>query len=208
MGGLGSGGKNKTHTTVEDFRRLDSIALYNYLDTDEYIQYKDTVSYPSAISPEVVFHVHERTMEIKTGAYYSPLRFSKLPGVNGNGVRVFFECPHCGRRSRYLYKNKGDYMCRKCLGGNYRIQQRRGKRKLLLQMAAIIEKDLGYTHWRAENPGIGIQDLDDIPRPPYMRHERYLELLEEYGRLQDQYAALLLQSAFGQIPIEVIALCN
>lgn len=205
MGGFGSGGRNKTHATVEDYNRIDSFAFYSHLMGDEYIRYKDTVNYPSAISPDIVVHVQERTMEIQTGTHYSPLRLSKVPGINGQGIRVYFECPHCGRRCRYLYKKQGDSMCRKCLGANYQIQQRRGMRKLILQMKKIVETDLDYTHWRMDNPGSGIQDLYRIPKPPYMRYERYAELVTEYRRLQDQHTALTLKACYAYLPPEVAA---
>lgn len=56
-----------------------------------------------------------------------------------------------------------------------------------LKMERIIEKELGYTWWRREYPDTPIQDLWHIPKPPYMRHEKYDRLLQEFRKLQKDY---------------------
>lgn len=208
MGGHGSGGKNKTHSTVEDYPRLDSFALCSSLMGDKYLHCKEEVCYPSSRQPDVVYHVRTREYEILTSAYYSPLHLEKVPGVNGRGARVFFHCPHCGRRCRYLYKNQCNYMCRNCLGANYKIQQRNGRKKMILRMKKIVEDHLDYKHWRMDNPGKSIHELRIIPRPRYMRFERYVELLEEYRQLQDDYEVWILRNCFQYCPPEVAAILS
>ena len=156
----------------------------------------------------MVYHVRSREYEILTGAYYSPLRLEKVPGINGRGARIYFECLHCGRRCRYLYKKQGDYMCRICLGANYKIQQKNGTNKMILRMKKIVEDHLDYKHWRMDNPGKSIHELRIIPRPRYMRYERYVELLEEYRELQDDYTEWMLRSCFHCLPPELAASLN
>lgn len=41
--GYGSGGHNKTHKQLENFRRIDSFAFYDYLMADKYLYCKTTV---------------------------------------------------------------------------------------------------------------------------------------------------------------------
>ena len=45
MGGFGSGGHNKKHEQVEEKTsvRVDSFAVYNFLQYDKYIHYKEKV---------------------------------------------------------------------------------------------------------------------------------------------------------------------
>ena len=179
----GSGGHNRTHGTVEDYQRIDSFAFHAHLRGDKYLHYKDHVYYPNEVTPDIVYHVQERKMEILTGYKYSRLFLSKVPGINGKGVRVFFECPHCWNRVRYLYKNKDNYMCRHCLNANYKSQQMNGMKKLRLQMESILEK-LQYSNWRYLHPDINIEDLLVVPKPRYMRNEEYSDLMTEFRRLQ------------------------
>ena len=46
MGGYGSGGHNKTHRQLENFRRIDSFSFCDYLKGDKYLFCKETVKYP------------------------------------------------------------------------------------------------------------------------------------------------------------------
>ena len=200
MGRYGSGGHNRTHGTIEDYQRLDSFRFYACLMGDKYLWLHDTVEYPSSTKPDIVYHVQDNEMEILTGNTYSPLFLSKVPGINGKGVRVFFECPHCWKRVRYLYKNKDNYMCRNCLNANYKSQQINGRKKLHHQMLDIVEKKLGYTRWRADHPKIRIEDLRVIPKPRYIRDEKYNELIAELRQLQDEYKEKELAGLMRFIP--------
>lgn len=186
MGGYGSGGRNKTHGQLEKFHRIDSFAFYDCLMGDKYLQYKTDVKYPP-VTGDVVYHVGDRTAEIRTGDFYSDLPLSRVRGIDGQSVRMYFHCPHCKRRVRYLYLRKGCYKCRSCAKLNYACQQKNGMDELRLKMENIVENKLQYTHWRRTHPDGCIQDLWHVPKPPYMRWKKYEKLMRELRQLQKEY---------------------
>lgn len=189
MGGYGSGGHNKTHGQLENFYRIDSFAFYDYLMGDKYLCYKTDVKYPA--TGDVVYHVGDRTTEINTGSFYCELPLSRVRGLDGESVRMYFHCPRCGKRVRYLYKRQGCYMCRKCAKLNYACQQKSGMDLMRLKMEDIVEKKLQYTHWRRMHPDMCIQDLWHVPKPPYMRWRKYEKLMRELRQLQRDHERLL-----------------
>lgn len=184
MGGYGSGGHNKTHRKLENFHRIDSFAFYHYLMGDKYLSCKTTVQYHRG---DIIYHVEDKTAEIKTGAFYIDLPLSRIHGIDGKSVRMYFHCPYCGKRVRYLYRRQEDYMCRNCAKLNYASQQKSGMDEMRLKMEHIVEKKLGYTWWRKDYPDTPIQDLWHIPKPPYMRWEKYERIMQEFRHLQKDY---------------------
>lgn len=186
MGGYGSGGHNKTHRRLENFHRIDSFAFYDYLMGDKYLFCKETVKYP-LVRGDIVYYVGEKTAEIREGDSYTDLILSRVPGIDGKSVRMYFHCPYCGRRVRYLYRRQERYMCRNCAKLNYSSQQKSGMDEMRLKMERIVERELGYTWWFRDYPDMPIQDLWHIPKPRYMRHEKYERLLKEFRQLQKDY---------------------
>ena len=140
MGGWGSGGHNKTHRQVEKQRllRVDSFAVYDNLRYDKYICYKDKVDIRGGCTI-IRYYPHSKEAEIlENGAYY-PLGLSRVTNIDGYTQRLYFLCPCCDRRVRYLYRNRnGFYMCRKCAGLNYRSQQVSGMASLGFSRAFLI----------------------------------------------------------------------
>ena len=55
------------------------------------------------------------------------------------------------------------------------------------KMERIAEKELGYTWWLRDYPDMPIQDLWHIPRPRYMRWEKYERIMQEFRQLQKDY---------------------
>ena len=186
MGGYNSGGHNRTHKTVENYRRIDSFAFYHHLMGDKYLSCKNNVKYRGT-SGNIIYHVQDKTAEIETGGLCVPLKLSRVPGIDGWSIRLYFHCPYCGRRVRYLYDFRSHYVCRHCLNANYKIQQTSGMDKLRKQMENVVVKKLKYDWWRYDNPGASIFELYNIPKPQYMRWEKYAEYLHEYQRLQREY---------------------
>lgn len=186
MGGYGSGGHNKTHRRLENFHRIDSFSFYDYLMCDKYLFCKETVKYP-LVRGDIVYYVGEKTAEIREGDSYTDLILSRVPGIDGKSVRMYFHCPYCGRRVRYLYRRQERYMCRNCAKLNYASQQKSGIDEMRLKMERIVERELGYTWWFRDYPDMPIQDLWHIPKPRYMRHEKYERLLKEFRQLQKDY---------------------
>lgn len=58
--------------------------------------------------------------------------------------------------------------------------------KLRKQMENVVVKKLKYYWWR-ERPGLMIFELYWIPKPPYMRWEKYERYMQEYRLLQKEY---------------------
>lgn len=192
MGGYGSGGHNKTHRQIENFHRIDSFAFYDYLMSDKYLYCKKTVQYPIN-KGSIIYHVQSKTTLIKEfstqiGEYrYIDLPLSRVYGMHGKSERMYFHCPYCGRRVRYLYDYFKHYACRECAKLNYASQQKRGMDGMRLKMECIVEKKLGYTWWRKDHPDMCIQDLWHIPKPRYMRWEKYERIMQELRQLQKDY---------------------
>lgn len=117
MGGYNSGGHNKTHRQLENFHRVDSFAFYDYLMGDKYLYCKTTMQYPLNRG-DIIYHVQSRTALIKVLSVqdreyrYVDLPLSRVHGIDGKSVRMYFHCPYCGRRVRYLYDYYKHYACR------------------------------------------------------------------------------------------------
>lgn len=198
MGGYGSGGHNKRRKTVEDYSRIDSFSLYHVIQGDKYLDCKTMVQYH-----DIIYYVRDKTAEIRCyddyaeNHYYLDLPLSFVPGINGKSERMYFHCPYCGKRVRYLYNARKRYMCRHCLGANYRIQQAGGMDKMIEQMRDIVENKLEYTYWKHEYPDLRIFELYRLPKPPYMRSDKYDRYVQEYRRLQGEYMEKIVDVIAG-----------
>lgn len=185
MGGWGSGGRNKTHGTVERYRRIDSFDLLRHINEAE--------------------NVHD----IFDPVFYGNNRFRLhwVEGVDGTNSRLYFGCPQCRRRVRYLYVRGGGYVCRHCLKANYESQQIRPGtiEDVRRQMRKIVEDQLGYTWWKRDYPDHGINELENIPKPRFMRWEKYSALMTEYQELQDEYWRAFIRQYPAAISPEMLA---
>ena len=186
MGGYGSGGHNKTHRRLENFRRIDSFAFRDFVMWDKYLPFKESVKYP-LVGGDIIYYPQSMEAVIKEGDSYTDLILSSVPGIDGKSERLYFHCPYCGKRVRYLYRRQERYMCRNCAKLNYASQQKSGMDEMRLKMERIVEKELGYTWWYRDYPNMCIQDLWHIPKPRYMRSEKYERLLKEFRQLQKDY---------------------
>lgn len=199
MGNYRSGGHNKQHGTIEKYRRLDSFRFYDYLMGDKYLYCKTSVKYPFNTG-DIIYHAQSKTAEIRTEGGYCDLKLSRVFWIDGKSIRMYFYCPYCGKRVRYLYNKKDRYMCRNCAKLNYRIQQVNGLDKMRLQMERLVEKELNYTFWRSENPNAMIETLFYIPKPRYMRQEKYDTLLKKFRQLQEEYNAEFFTQCANLLP--------
>lgn len=186
MGGIGSGGLNKTHKQEEKYRfcKIDSFAFSNYVKGDKYLYYKSEIKYPAA-GEAIIYHVHTKTASIEYDGYRYPLELSRVANIDGRSIRVYFICPSCGKRVRYLYKKDNGIRCRTCSELNYASQQKSGMEEVLHKMQDVVENKLQYSHWKLENP-YSLHELY-IPKPRYMRWRKYNELIREYKQLQEEY---------------------
>lgn len=194
--GIGSGGHNKTHRTIEDYRRVDSFALQRFMD--------QSVGRCWEIFDRGVIYCNLVTgsVEISQGGEYKPLCLDKAGSSAVTPSRLYFRCPLCDRRVRYLYNYHGFHVCRQCLDANYVGQQRnRGLEAIRRKMRQVVEQDLGYTWWRIDNPNRGISELGIIPKPRYMRWAKYSRLIQKYRDLQDDYTRQLLKICGAFLPL-------
>ena len=184
MGGWGSGGRNKTHGTIERYRRIDSFQLLRCIDADD--EPHDLI--------DPVFYGNHR------------FRLHWVDGIDGTPSRLYFGCPRCRRRVRYLYALGDGYVCRKCLNANYGIQQKtKGSVEAVrLQMKKLVEDQLGYTWWKYDNPGRQIEELDLIPKPRYMRWAKYSALMMKYQELQGEWWRAFVRENPWAIPPDMM----
>lgn len=200
MGGLGSGGPNKTHGQVEQRRwcRVDSFRFWSLVRFDKYLDYKEKVDIRTGPA-RIRYYLKTREAEILEDGYYCPVELSWVNNIDGHSQRLYFICPCCGERVRYFYRNysNGFYMCRKCCGLNYKSQQVGVIDELLLKMKRIVEDKLGYYNWYMEYGCIA--DLWTIPKPPYMHCDKYSRLLKEFKRLQSEYEVEMRKALLGSL---------
>jgi hypothetical protein len=86
----------------------------------------------------------------------SPIRLERT-SCHFGGSRIWFTCPHCGRRAANLYLAKNGWFCRKSLRLTYASQSEdvkdrmwRRKRKLESKLLEDMEKPKGM-HWETYN---------------------------------------------------------
>lgn len=196
--GFGSGGHNKKHGTVEDYYfhhgRIDSFGLYNHLMFDKYLFYHESVRYPGSHGP-IIYYPQTKTAAIEIDGWQEELALSRVANIDGITKRMYFHCPECGKRVRYLYKKNGWYFCRKCCGLNYKSQQCSGMERLYIKMKYVVEKKLRYDDWWRINPGYEVYELQYIPKPKGMRWEKYHQYMKEYNQLAEDYAEAFTQGA-------------
>lgn len=185
MGGYGSGGRNKTHGTVENYSRIDSFDLIPHINEAED---------PHDVFDPVLFGNNR-------------FRLHWVEGVDGTYSRVYFGCPQCRRRVRYLYACGAGYACRHCLGANYESQQVTGGtiKDVRRRMRKIVEDQLGYTWWQLDSPNCQINDLENVPKPRYMRWAKYSALMMEFRELQDEYWRAFIRECSWAIPPDMLA---
>lgn len=203
MGGYNSnsGGHNKTHGRVEEYRRIDSFDLLRYADWFELLTSDYEINYP-ILGGSISYNLMENTARISHNGREYPLGLSKVPNVDKISYRLYFICPKCKKRVRHLYKKELLYQCRTCAKLNYGIQQRSGLNLLRRKMYFLVVNKLQYVDWELDYPDIPIQDLWHIPKPRYMRWKKYDKLMEEYRKLQKEYETIYnasLMKAFERV---------
>ncbi len=138
MGGYGSGGTNKTHYQVENRRafRVDSFAFADHIRYDKYAYCKSIIKVPAGRT-HIRYHTAVKCADLYERGGYTPLELSRVSNIDGHSQRVYFLCPGCKRRVRYLYARlDGRFRCRVCAKLNYKSQQVNGMEEMRLKMEA------------------------------------------------------------------------
>ena len=112
------------------------------------------------------------------------IHFSGVPNTFGGDDRIYFICPQCGRRSRYLYLIPPRFKCRICAKLIYITQQSTDNEMLAARkiMRHVREK-------LRDTTVLPLQSLTyHVPsRPKGMHHATYDRLLAELTDLQSEY---------------------
>lgn len=140
MGGYNSGGRNRTHGMYEETPRLDSFELARDIrSSKKYNKRCEFLKewwnmYGKIASASICLMASAEKVDIK----YSLKDQEKKEYVSLNyvpnhygGEKLYFLCPLCGRRIRFLCATERGFVCRKCANLNYEVQQS-GKEGVLL----------------------------------------------------------------------------
>jgi len=173
MARYGKGSHNKTHGRIEKHSRIDSFFFRNLL--------------PMIGSKEFLkcgkINLYREYIENENGT----ILFARVP--HEFGERVYFECPYCYHRFRYLYWHDDWYKCRFCAKLNYRSQQETKSNGdlSLYRIFKILEK------LNAEDTYCWIDSAHYIPeRPRYMHEKTYIRLIRKLHREQEIYSLHLM----------------
>ena len=179
--GTNNGGWNKTHGQIERTPRLDSFELAQ-IDT-----WGDLFFCGTCKSIEVYYVPGDEKCTIAPSGANLDIDISKKHNGYG-GSQIYFLCPQCGCRVRYLYLLTGRRLwCRACSRLNYKSQQRtRDSMDGYDQGLALVETHLEPPPCRID----GFSFCDWVPdRPRYMHQTTYKRYLRRFLRYREQYAA-------------------
>ena len=103
---------------------------------------------------------------------------------NYGGDRVYFVCPYCQKRARFLYLKTKHFGCRDCAGLNYRSQQAtKGHDLAAHKLIKFI-----YTKFKVTDDLTPMIAADYRPeRPKGMHVKTYIKLKAELIELQREY---------------------
>ena len=141
-------------------------------------QYKDRLSQspntPTALTLEYTYRAKQYRYEV---------RLSTTPCHYG-GIRYWWHCPKCSKRVGVLYCT-GAYVCRHCIGANYRIQHLQPIDKHFKRIAELRQR-LGWQGGLAHGKG---------DRPRYMHKQTYDRLMTDY----DKASAIICNASMAMI---------
>lgn len=185
-----NGGWNKRCGTVEKVPRIDSFdpaisedggtlfvcadGINRLIDFDRYMDCGPT--------PEA----DREIVELWGKDWSQTLELSRKANGFG-GSQVFFLCPACGERRRFLYLTRAGFLCRKCSRLNYRSQQETRSDSMYYYHKGLdlVEKHL-YT-WPRVRPD-GFSFCRWVPeRPRHMHQTTYGRYLRRFAKYQDQH---------------------
>ena len=182
-----AGGWNKTHEQIEQTPRIDSFQLplgepWSVI----YCGCEALGDIPLEVDAEA------NTAFVYPLGHGKGFRLKLSHKRNGyGGQQVFFLCPECGTRVRFLYLQGSRFLCRKCAGLNYHTQQQTEDSMTdFYRGMEYAEKFLTLPPW----PVDGFSFVDFIPdRPRYMRRTTYHKHLKKFLQYRERYTKRLLE---------------
>jgi len=140
---------------------------------------------PLACSSSILNEREFAELSYRNSGWKTVLELTHIPSGFG-GSRVFWLCPHCGWRARFLYFKDRGFLCRECARLNYRSQQRtRDSINYARDGLKLAREKLGW-----EPPGwISPMDFPSLtpPCPRYMHRATYERHLARFRQYQAAY---------------------
>ena len=202
MGGYGSGGHNVRKSSTGYCPRIDSYWFKNAVPMmcKKNIEEKQTtidwdngarvnlLIYQDRSELDYRFNLdgYDEWTKVREAFYFS--RSSN----NYGGDRLYFVCPSCRSRFRFLYIRSGYFRCRYCNKLNY-PSSRKGKYDIhLIKIQSILQNKFK----------IKTKDLSDITdyipdKPKGMHWETYYKWLDELEKAQEEHAAIFLSRCYA-----------
>ncbi len=110
------------------------------------------------------------------------VNLSKISNNYGGYDRIYFNCPRCNSRVRLLYITKESLFCRNCCRLSYPIQRSGNISKVFYRLAPLFRRLKAST-----NNEYMINNIP--PRPRYMRHATYKNLIDHIQEMQNHHWA-------------------
>lgn len=194
-GNYNSGGHNCTHGKYENVPRVDSYSIYNMIDklrnasmsyrwSLEWCRGKQkkkcagiTVFYDATQDKlYFLYRLNENDKKQQVEMVYISNHYG--------GHRMYFCCPDCGKRVRFLCASEKGFVCRFCARLNYHVQQ--SSRDEIL--ADRIEKLLHLLEVDTELMNRwDMTTFKDVERPRYMRKKKFVMLMSKLLQGQEEY---------------------
>lgn len=171
------GGHNRTHGSIEDLSRIDSFYRINRQYARDYAA---EINDPDAPVPIDLFSVR---------VSWQPNRYDKPDSL----PRMYWHCPRCSRRVRFLFYASSGLLCRACALINYPSQQQTSSRET--EQARMIQAlyDMGRGDL-ARGPFHRIVDLRDPPaRPAHIPLAEFRRAWKRFCKARDRRDGFLFK---------------
>ena len=202
MGGVMSGGHNRTHGTITATFKHDSIELgRDFLKGTKrmYCKWGSNASITIFRDDERLMHLEYLYTDRKAGKQEKIKQYVELFWQDGKfgGKYAYFLCPICEKRVQFLYFEGKHFKCRECGKLNYPSQQvGKGLTEAIfnLQQAAIRINPALESYTPADLVGY-------IPHKPYgMHNSRFNKLLGDFIKAQREYERCFCAEAIKAFP--------
>lgn len=204
MGGYGSGGHNIKKGSTGYYPRIDSFWFNKILPIMYEKEIKETnreiswnngakiniITFKDKIITDYRYQLnnYDEWQNVKDNIYFSQLT------NNYGGNRLYFICPNCNNRFRFLYVRNGYFRCRHCNKLNY-PSSRKGKDDIPSnKMETIFRKK-----FKVDTKELSYIDMADfIPdKPKGMHWNTYYKWLDELEKAQDEYDRMVLRKCYS-----------
>lgn len=192
---LQHGGQNQTHGTVENCPRIDSFDIRERFDGIIETGGDIVLDFWHTMIGGCYGGYDEEYVDLGHPASDWGITINMERVQSGfGGSRVYWVCPCCGQRVRFLYFTKQTFQCRSCSNINYRSQQR------TRDSVAIYEQGLKYAREKLRYdppPGMCPAEFPGVlpPKPKGMHHATYMRHLVRFQKYQNEYLDKFLLEA-------------